>query len=132
MVLRLVLQIYVSPEKAFEVNGGSNPIPATRQQALENASFSRAFCCLNSSSKFRSWKRRGSDRRKVVAALKIQRDAHDLVAACPATPPRNLWSPRGFSAALIAVHSIAEFIAHDWRLRFRSLNHVHRDTIKPQ
>jgi hypothetical protein len=26
---------------------GSNPIPATSQQALENASFSRAFCCPN-------------------------------------------------------------------------------------
>ena len=29
MVLRLVLQIYVSPEKAFEVTEGSNPVPAT-------------------------------------------------------------------------------------------------------
>jgi hypothetical protein len=28
-VLRLVLQIYVSPEKAFEVTEGSNPVPAT-------------------------------------------------------------------------------------------------------
>jgi len=27
MVLRLVLQIYVSPEKAFEVAEGSNPAP---------------------------------------------------------------------------------------------------------
>jgi hypothetical protein len=24
---------------------GSNPVPATRHQAFENASFSRAFCC---------------------------------------------------------------------------------------
>jgi hypothetical protein len=27
---------------------------------------------------------------------------------------------------------IAEFVAHDSRLQFRSLNHVRRDTIKPQ
>jgi hypothetical protein len=46
---------------------GSNPILATRQQALENTPFSRAFCCQNSGPKFRSWKRRGSGRRKVAA-----------------------------------------------------------------
>src|SRR5467141_3681963 len=46
---------------------GSNPIPATRQQALENAPFSRAFCRSNFGPKFRSWKRRGSGGRKVVA-----------------------------------------------------------------
>ena len=39
---------------------GSNPIPATKFQALENASFSRAFCCSQSGSKFRAWKRRGT------------------------------------------------------------------------
>ena len=47
---------------------GSNPIPATSQQALENMMFSRAFCCLDFGPKFRSWKRRGSGRRKVAAS----------------------------------------------------------------
>jgi hypothetical protein len=46
---------------------GSNPVPATRHQALENVSFSRAFCCPDFSAKFRSWKRRGSGGRKVAA-----------------------------------------------------------------
>jgi hypothetical protein len=46
---------------------GSNPIPATRQQALENKSFSRAFCCSKFGWKFHSWKHRGSGRRKVAA-----------------------------------------------------------------
>ena len=46
---------------------GSNPIPATSHQALENAPFSRAFCCADFGPKFRSWKRRGSGRRKVAA-----------------------------------------------------------------
>ena len=46
---------------------GSNPIPATRHQALENTSFSRTFCCPNFGPKLRSWKRRGSGRRKVAA-----------------------------------------------------------------
>jgi hypothetical protein len=36
---------------------GSNPIPATRHQALENKSFSRAFCCPDFDPKFRSRKR---------------------------------------------------------------------------
>jgi hypothetical protein len=35
-------------------------VPATRQQALENAPFSRAFCCSRFNWKFRLWKRRGS------------------------------------------------------------------------
>jgi hypothetical protein len=46
---------------------GSNPIPATRQQALENTPFSRVFCRPDFGPKFLSWKRRGSGRRKVVA-----------------------------------------------------------------
>jgi hypothetical protein len=32
-----------------------------------NAAFSRAFCCSRFGSKFRSWKRHGSGRRKVAA-----------------------------------------------------------------
>ena len=46
---------------------GSNPIPATSQQALENMSFSRAFCCSAFEPKISSWKRRGSGRKKVAA-----------------------------------------------------------------
>jgi hypothetical protein len=57
-----------SPRQAHNLKViGSNPIPATRHQALENKSFSRAFCCPNFGLKFRSWKRRGSGRRKVAA-----------------------------------------------------------------
>jgi hypothetical protein len=41
---------------------GSNPIPATKQQALENAQFSRAFCCVDFGPKFRSWKRQEESR----------------------------------------------------------------------
>jgi hypothetical protein len=36
---------------------GSNPIPATSHQALESASFSRAFCCSKFGWIFRPWKR---------------------------------------------------------------------------
>ena len=46
---------------------GSNPIHATKFEALENVMFSRAFCCPDFGLKFRSWKRRGSGRRKVAA-----------------------------------------------------------------
>jgi hypothetical protein len=46
---------------------GSNPIPATSHQALENTSFSMAFSCSDFDANFRSWKRRGSGRRKVAA-----------------------------------------------------------------
>jgi hypothetical protein len=34
--------------------------------------------------------------------------------------PRALFG----SIGLIAAHSIGEFVAHDWRLQFGSLNHV--------
>ena len=51
----------------------SNLAPATRQQALENASFSRAFCCSQSDSKFRSWKRReAAEGKSRVSAAAIE------------------------------------------------------------
>ena len=42
-------------------------VPATKFEALENVMFSRAFCCPDFDANFRSWKRRGSGRRKVAA-----------------------------------------------------------------
>src|SRR3981081_2845482 len=41
---------------------GSNPIPATRQQTLENVRFSKVFCCPNFGRRFHSWKRREESR----------------------------------------------------------------------
>jgi hypothetical protein len=46
---------------------GSNPIPATKQQALENKMFSRAFCCTDFVRNFVRGSSRGSGRRKVAA-----------------------------------------------------------------
>jgi hypothetical protein len=48
---------------------GSNLIPATKLQALENASFSRAFCCPNFGLKCRSWKRQEESRSIKPAGL---------------------------------------------------------------
>jgi hypothetical protein len=55
----------------------SNLAPATKHQALENALFSRAFCCRKISRKIRSWKRRGSGRRKVAAQNRRGRARRD-------------------------------------------------------
>jgi DNA-binding transcriptional LysR family regulator len=60
---------------------GSNPIPATRQQAIENASFSRAFCC------------REFDRQCKAASFVTQLDAESSVACHPAP-----WAALGLGA----------------------------------
>ena len=42
--------------------------------------------------------------------------------------PRGLFGSIGFDGGPFI---IAEFVAHDSRLQFRSLNHVRDDTLKP-
>jgi hypothetical protein len=66
---------------------GSNPVPATRQQALENMMFSRAFCCGEIDRQWRSWKyqeeRRGGS------------GGNDLLTLGPY--PRPMALSRGFN-----------------------------------
>ena len=65
---------------------GSNPIPATSQQALENIPFSRAFCCPNFGSKIRSWKRQ-KERRSVRSTAWTQTNDSIIVIGGPLRAP---------------------------------------------
>ena len=95
---------------------GSNPIPATRHQALENVSFSRAFCCPNFGRKSRSWKRRGSGRRKAAALNrrgKARRNDSIVIGGPLRAPP---WTPRVwvFRLGKFSVHRGMAAPAQDW------------------
>ena len=64
----------------------SNLAPATKQQALEDVSFSRAFCCSQFGWKFCSWKRRGSGGTKVAAQNRRGRDDSIVIASLQRAP----------------------------------------------